>query len=210
MVDWITKIQPKTMLDVGVGFGKWGFLSREYLDISAGRYARADWQLRIEGVEAFPEYATPLYSYVYDQVHYGDVRELIDSLPDYDLVIIGDVIEHFTKKEGRELLNKLRTKTRYVLLSSPTVFFQQEMFGNEYETHRSFWMVHDFAEWEFDYDEYDQWVFVALLRGQLAAPQELRLNGWPASRVYSRRWLKCHPKIAQLAKSALRRLPAGR
>jgi SAM-dependent methyltransferase len=210
MVDWITQIQPKSVLDVGVGFGKWGFLAREYLDVSAGRYAPADWQVRIEGVEAFPEYATPLYSYIYDQVHYGDVREVIGSLPDYDLVIIGDVIEHFTKKEGRELLNKLRTKARFVLLSSPTVFFQQEMFGNEYETHRSFWTVRDFAEWEFDYDEYNQWVFVALLRGDLAGSADLHPNGWPAQIVYSRRFLKAHPKLAQIAKSALCRLPTGR
>ena len=61
MVDWVVKIQPKSVLDIGVGHGKWGFLAREYTDIFYNRYDRATWETRIEGVEAFPTYATPTY-----------------------------------------------------------------------------------------------------------------------------------------------------
>ena len=42
MVDWVVRLQPRSILDIGVGFGKWGFLCREYLDIFQGRYARDD------------------------------------------------------------------------------------------------------------------------------------------------------------------------
>jgi hypothetical protein len=120
------------------------------------------------------------------------------------------VIEHFDKEEGRALLAQLRRKAAYILLSSPTVFFQQELFDNPYETHRSFWTVDDFDGFQFEYDEFEQWVFVALLRGDLPGPAPLKMNGWSAKKVYSRPWLKRRPKIAQLFKSALNRMPKAR
>jgi len=210
MVDWIVKTKPQSVLDIGVGYGKWGFLSREYTDINAHNYDPSTWQVRIDGVEAFPEYATPTYSYIYNNIYYGDVREVLPNLPDYDLVIIGDVIEHFPKEDGQRLLAELRKKARYILLSSPTVFFTQELFDNDYETHHSLWTVDDFKGFEFEYDEFDQWVFVALLRGDLSAPDAIHLNGWSAQKVYSQKWLKKRPKVANLAKSALNHLPKSR
>ena len=210
MVDWVVRLEPRSVLDVGVGFGKWGFLCREFTDVSNQRYEPKTWQVRIDGIEAFADYATPTYPYIYNNIYYGDVRQLLPTLPDYDLCIIGDVIEHFTKEEGRALLETLRKKTAYILLSSPTVFFQQELFQNPYETHRSFWTVEDFDGFEFEYDEFEKWVFVALLRGDLPAPSNIRMNGWSAKKVYSRPWLKSRPKIAQLMKSALNRLPQAR
>ena len=206
MVDWIVRLQPTSVLDIGVGFGKWGFLAREYTDINAHHYKREDWKVRIEGVEAFPEYATPTYHYVYDQVHYGDLRTVLPNLGTFDLVIIGDVIEHFDKEVGLDLLQQLREKSRYILLSSPTVFFTQELFENEFEQHRSLWTVEDFAGFRFDYDEFEQWVFVALLEGDLKAENTVRLDGTTSRLVYKRPLLKKHPKIAHLAKSVLGRV----
>ena len=210
MVDWVVRLQPRSVLDIGVGDGKWGFLAREYTDINAHNYTPESWKVCIEGIEAFPEYATPTYDYIYNKVHYGDAREVIPTLSDFDMVIIGDVIEHFTKEEGQELLAMLRKKVKYILLSSPTVFFEQELFDNPYELHKSLWTVEDFKDYEFDYDEFDQWVFVALLRGDLATDQDLRLNGWAARKVYTKGWLKSRPKIAQLAKSVYKRFPQAK
>lgn len=206
MVDWITRVQPSSVLDIGVGFGKWGFLAREYTDINEHRYKREDWKARIDGVEAFPEYETPNYKYIYNNIYYGDLREVLPNLGDYELIIIGDVIEHFDKNVGRELLRLMRQKSQYVLLSSPTVFFTQEMFGNDFEQHHSLWTIDDFKDYPFEYDELGQWVFVALIRGELPAVKELHLNGKASQFVYSRRFLKSHPKIAELAKGVIRRL----
>ena len=206
MVDWIVRLQPTSVLDIGVGFGKWGFLAREYTDINAHRYQREDWRVRIEGVEAFPEYATPTYQYIYDQVHHGDLREVLPRLTTYDLVIIGDVIEHFDKEVGLDLLRQLRQKSQYILLSSPTVFFTQELFENDFERHRSLWTVDDFEGFRFDYDEFEQWVFVALLRGELPSERDIALDGRHSRLVYSRPLLKKHPKVAHLAKSLLHRV----
>ena len=206
MVDWIVRLQPTSVLDIGVGFGKWGFLAREYTDINAQRYNREDWRVRIEGVEAFSRYSTPTYQYIYDKVHYGDLRTVLPELSNFDLVIIGDVIEHFDKGVGFDLLQQLRMKSQHILLSSPTAFFTQELFDNEFERHRSLWTVDDFADFRFDYDEFEQWVFVALLEGDLKAGNTVRLNGKTSRMVYKQPLLKKHPKIAHLAKSVLGRV----
>lgn len=205
MVDWIVKIQPQSILDVGVGFGKWGFLSREYTDIAAERYDPSLWQVRIDGVEAHPEYITPAHSYVYSSILHGDVRDLLPTLPEYDLIILGDVIEHFSKDDGQKLLAQLRAKSRYVLLSSPTVFFDQDVPENSFQKHRSFWTVDDFRGLQFDYEEYDHWLFVALVRGELADCGNIRLNPRASATVYSNRWLKARPKLAQIAKTIVAR-----
>lgn len=206
MIDWIVRLQPASVLDIGVGFGKWGFLAREYTDINAHRYQRADWRVRIEGVEAFPGYATPTYDYIYDKIHYGDLREILPTLGTFDLVIIGDVIEHFEKDAGLELIRQLRQLCQHVLLSSPTVFFTQELFDNEFERHRSIWTVDDFRQFRFDYDEFEQWVFVVLLQGDLPSARPVALDGRTSRLVYNRPLLKKHPKVAHLAKSVLARL----
>src|SRR5262249_16496078 len=153
------KIQPESVLDIGIGFGKWGFLVREYTDIFANRYDRSQWKVRIDGVEAFQAYTTPLYEYIYNSIYYGSIQDVLPELSDYDLVIIGDVIEHFTKEEGLTLLSELRKKSRFILLSSPTVYFDQEIMDNTFETHKSLWTTEDFKQFQFDYDEYDHWLF---------------------------------------------------
>ncbi|MEO6393749.1 MAG: class I SAM-dependent methyltransferase [Pyrinomonadaceae bacterium] len=205
MMDWVVRLQPRTILDIGVGFGKWGFLCREYLDIFNGRYKREEWQTRIEGVEAFRAYATPTYDYAYDQIHYGDVREILPTLSGYDLIIIGDVIEHFEKPVGLELLAEMKRKSSFVLLSSPTEFYPQgDAFENEFERHLSFWNIEDFAGGRFDYEEYDN-AFVALIRGELPTAMEPRLDGAAAKAVYSRAFIKRRQRLARLMKNSVRR-----
>ena len=55
----LRRLQPASVLDVGTGFGRWGTLCREFLDVWEGREARSLWQARIEGIEAFPQCLTP-------------------------------------------------------------------------------------------------------------------------------------------------------
>ena len=209
MVDWIVKVQPRSVLDIGVGHGKWGFLAREYTDIFNNRYDRSTWQTRIEGVEAFATYKTPVYDYAYDKIHYGDISTNLKDLANFDLVIIGDVIEHLTKEEGQALIAALREKSAYILLSSPTHFFQQEILGNPWETHKSLWSWKDFQGYDFDYDEIDHSLFVAIVRGQLPATIDVKLNGRASEFVYSIDWLKKRPKLAQLVKTYARRRMNG-
>ena len=58
VVHLLRQIQPRSILDVGVGFGKWGHLFREYTDIhesenDPARYPKKNWHVRIDGIEGF-------------------------------------------------------------------------------------------------------------------------------------------------------------
>lgn len=201
----VMQVNPATVLDIGIGFGKWGFLCREYLDVANHRYHRKDWKTVIHGCEAFPEYATPLYEYVYDHIYYGDILSFLDELPQYDLAILGDVIEHFPKAVGQQLLNRLVDKCKFVLVSSPTRFFEQELFNNPFEQHQSLWGLGDFAELSFDYDEVEDFLFVVLI--------DCRASGLVPARVkrastiaYSTKVLRHRPKLVSLVKSVLKRI----
>ncbi|MBI4717002.1 MAG: class I SAM-dependent methyltransferase [Planctomycetes bacterium] len=139
------QLRPASVLDVGVGFGKYGFLFREYTDIwnleHVGRYGREHWRTRIEGVEATPEYITPLHRYVYDEIHLGDVREVVPRLGTYDVIVMGDVLEHFTRADGDALLDALYARARQCLLLTFPIDCAPNagVLGNPYEAHRSAW-----------------------------------------------------------------------
>lgn len=144
------QLRPRSVLDVGVGFGKYGFILREYTDIwdmaSVADYERSAWKTRIEGIDATPQYITPLHRFIYDEMHIGDVRTIIDSLPRYDLIIMGDLLEHFEKDEGFALVDKLLTHANQCLLlifphRSP---INHEVLDNPLEAHRSTWSRNDF------------------------------------------------------------------
>ena len=72
-MDCIVTLNPKSVLDVGVGFGKYGVLCREYLELWDGRGEYSQFLRRIDGVEVFANYITPLHKYVYDKVYTQDI-----------------------------------------------------------------------------------------------------------------------------------------
>src|SRR4051794_2264798 len=102
VVHLIRQLRPQSILDVGIGFGKWGHLFREYTDIQEAendpaRYQRQNWQVRIDGIEGFSNYITDMHRYLYNEIHIGNASELMPNLPSYDVVFMGDIIEHLEK-----------------------------------------------------------------------------------------------------------------
>lgn len=139
---------PRTVLDVGVGFGKFGLLFREHLDIRKRRYGRAEWLARIDGVEAWANYATPIHDFIYNQVLYGDVRSLVDNLPSYDLIVLADVIEHMPYEDGTKLLRTLFEGhcRRGMVVSYPNVIGSDwKRWENPHEQHHCVWKAEHFA-----------------------------------------------------------------
>lgn len=164
MLQQIFLVQPRTILDVGPGFGKWGYLARDMLDFNLNRLNRAEWQVRIDGVDAFP-YESPLLDWVYDSVLHLDITENASLAAGYDLVILGDVIEHFQKSVGERLLADLVHQNKNVLVATPVEFFTQEIAGNPFERHLSLWEPRDFLEYPVDIDRVGgSWI--ALLGGR--------------------------------------------
>jgi hypothetical protein len=147
----IRQLRPNSILDVGVGFGKWGHLFREYTDILAAehdpaRYRRENWRVQIDGIEGFPEYITEMHRFLYNHIHLGRAEEIIQSLPAYDVVFLGDVLEHFTRETGQQFLrDALEHASQAVIVSTPKYETEQEgLCGNELERHRSLWSARDF------------------------------------------------------------------
>lgn len=141
IIDLIIKLNPHSILDIGVGFGKYGMLCREYLELWNNRQAYKKFFRRIDGIEAFKDYITPLHEYIYDNIYLGDALEIIEKINfKYDLVIVIDVLEHFNKNSGKLLIEKIFKKSNGLLISTPKIFaLQKDSFNNIYEIHRSSW-----------------------------------------------------------------------
>jgi hypothetical protein len=178
VMDTVVRLQPRSVLDVGVGYGKWGLLIREALDFMEGRHEREEFRVRIDGIEAFKGFSSPLYAWVYDNVSYADIAGAVDDLPPYDLVVLGDVIEHMAKQVGERVLEGLLAKSTNVVVVTPSEFFQQEVLGNPWERHESLWRRSDFARWPYDFQNVGI-TNVAVLGGRGStwpAPRDARAN----------------------------------
>jgi len=146
-IEVIMKIAPLRVLDVGVGFGRWGMIVREFGDVWYDRIFPPDWKVRVEGIEAFPANIAPYHQHFYDQIHLGDAAELLEKLPGrWDLVVFGDVIEHFRKDVGRRLLDASLERSAYVLVNVPLGedWEQADKYENEFERHLAEWFPEDF------------------------------------------------------------------
>jgi len=144
--DLISDLKPKSILDIGIGFGKWGMLTREYTDIRNGDYW--EWKIRIDGIEIFEKYRNPVWG-VYDKVYIGNALDVIQGLGQYDLILICHVVEHFNFVDGHKLLSFCCKKGKTVIISTPNGYMQQgPILGNVNESHLSSWTIKDFGNAE--------------------------------------------------------------
>jgi 2-polyprenyl-3-methyl-5-hydroxy-6-metoxy-1,4-benzoquinol methylase len=145
IMDLIILVNPMSILDVGTGFGKYGVLCREYLELWDGRHSYSQFLRRIDGVEVFEEYITPLHKFVYNNIYVSDIINILDNIESrYDLVLLIDVLEHFEKRQGETVLRKILSKNGGALISTPkNPSSQKDAFNNVYETHRSKWAKRD-------------------------------------------------------------------
>jgi hypothetical protein len=133
VLDMVVDVQPKSVLDVGAGYGKYGVLVREYAPIE-----------RVDGVDVGP----PRYP-GYDHFWIGDARKLDEVLPGdtrvYDLALFLEVIEHLDKADAYRVLDELTRRARKVLVTTPWGFRRQEFVDLPYENHRSGWYPWEFG-----------------------------------------------------------------
>ena len=148
VVEYLSATRPASLLDVGLGNGKLGFLARDLLDVMLGeRYWKEDWQVKIDGIEIFPDYVQDHQKAIYDDIYVGDAFEVIDTLGSYDMIILGDVLEHFEKQKAWQFLDKCAAHANenlVICIPLGTNWIQPEIYGNPYEEHRSFWQAEEF------------------------------------------------------------------
>jgi hypothetical protein len=153
VVQAVAAYHPTSILDVGIGCGKYALLLREFLECSVRPPAASlnpiTRQLRINGVEIFPDYLTDVQRLLYDTIMIGDIAQIAPTLDTYDVILLVDVIEHIERPLAVKTLDHLLAKARKgVVLSTPASSFPQgEVFGNAAERHIDTWSPADFTRW---------------------------------------------------------------
>ncbi|MBI4665345.1 MAG: tetratricopeptide repeat protein [Nitrospinae bacterium] len=145
----VLKNGPASVLDVGIGFGRWGFLCRELLDVFHERVTKDKWKTRIEGIEIYEPYIQPHQRYIYDQIHIGDAKDVINTLGRYDIIIIGDMLEHLTKDDGWALFHSAMERANMGLILNLPIgkeWLRETGSENKYEDHLSWWALDEFAD----------------------------------------------------------------
>lgn len=152
VMDLVVAENPASLLDLGVGYGKYGVLCREVMDIRFKRYHRQEWEARIDGVEGFAAYRNPLHDYAYNQIYYARIEDVLERLPIYDVVLMVDVLEHFPRPQGEAIIGRaLAHANKAVIISTPVAPAPQaDLYGNELERHVSLWRPADFRRYVSD------------------------------------------------------------
>ena len=147
----LRQLAPRTVLDVGKGFGKYGFLIHEQVGIpmserpDPSRTLSEQSRVAIDAVEIQPDYLFPHLEHIYRRVFLGDIVDLYSDLHGYDTILMADVIEHLEKPNALRVLTHFLDHGASVVIATPKRFFSQSHYGSEWEAHRSHWTPRDFA-----------------------------------------------------------------
>lgn len=137
--------RPRTVLDLGMGFGGCGVVVREWLDFGV-----RPWKTHLVGVEAWADYRNPVWD-LYNAVYVQTIEQFLAHCAEtFDCVVLGDVLEHFEKNQGRNILEAIKPRVApegTFLVMTPAKFVPQAaVYGNEWERHRSLWSPDDLAQ----------------------------------------------------------------
>ena len=114
--DWLTNfaapLQFKRVLDIGCGAGWYGKILRDVFKSG----------ITIDAVEIFSAYIDRhSLRAIYDQIIVNDIMSIYKNLPNYDLIIMGDVLEHLPKPQAIELVKGVRGKSRFLWCALPLI-----------------------------------------------------------------------------------------
>jgi SAM-dependent methyltransferase len=142
-------VRPRRVLDLGIGFGFYGAVVRQWLDLGV-----RPWKTYLAGVEAWGGYSNPLWD-VYDLVTVKSIQDYLQSChEEFDFVIMNDVLEHLVPEEGRQILGQIDSVLSpggRLIVGTPARFFEQgAVNGNEFERHRSFWTAEQLRPLDFE------------------------------------------------------------
>lgn len=117
----------KRCLDIGVGSGTYSHLLKQ-----------SNNNCEIIGIEIFEPYVEK-YNLLehYSDIIIADVRTYdLQSLGNFDVIFAGDVLEHMYRDEADEVIKKLLSMTKCLIISLPIIEINQgEIDGNIYEEH---------------------------------------------------------------------------
>lgn len=126
MLARITAHDPDMVLDIGCGSGTYSVMLRE-----------AGCRAYLIGIEVWGPYVDQFaLKRRYNTLMLADVRE-VDPLPEVDVVILGDVLEHMSTEDAVKVWDRARAAAKKaVYLSIPIVHYPQgPEEGNPFEAH---------------------------------------------------------------------------
>ncbi|MDQ4098716.1 MAG: class I SAM-dependent methyltransferase [Actinomycetota bacterium] len=155
----IVERRPSAVLDAGIGFGLWGALLRQYLDVWSGRIQPEQWTTRIDGIEIDEKRVQPHARQLYTEILVGDIRDVVPvraAEQPYDVILFGDVIEHLPKDDGHALLGTAaRLARQLVVVRIPLGDGWRREGREEPDHHRSQWHPSDFTDYPSTLRQYD-------------------------------------------------------
>lgn len=148
----ISQLKPKSILDIGKGFGKYGFLIHEYIGIDNTKGLSPDKTMKeqsnviIDAMEIDEQLFLPHLNQIYDKVYKGSILEMYSQLPNYDLLLMIDVIEHLNKDAALKMLEHFASRKIKMIIATPEKYFHQHLYNSPYEEHISHWQLSDFRK----------------------------------------------------------------
>lgn len=132
----VETVQPHTVFEVGPGNGKYARIIRGMVD--------SPHPVQIHAVELEPSYIDRFHLHdFYDQINIGRGSMVMqqENAADlaWDLVVLGDVLEHMPKSEGVDLLHYFVYRAKWLWLRWPVRYVQGAWEGFESEAHVSVW-----------------------------------------------------------------------
>jgi 2-polyprenyl-3-methyl-5-hydroxy-6-metoxy-1,4-benzoquinol methylase len=134
-VTLVHEVKHDWILDIGPGYGRYGLLLRELLNVKPER---------LDAIEAEITYLEKFrwLHCIYDNVIHGDGSDLPEEFLDqYDIVLLYDVIEHIEKQKALDLIERIRGR---IAIITPVDFFEQHVEGVPSEDHVSHWTLEEF------------------------------------------------------------------
>lgn len=139
IVDLVQKINPISILDIGCGFGKYGYLFRECLMGDLWDKNR----ILLNAVEGYEKYISEVQKTIYNEIFICDAMNFSTYLNrEYDLICIIDAFEHLSVGDGKIFIENAVNKSKYLLISVPRFVGIQGGYiddPNKFELHRAFW-----------------------------------------------------------------------
>jgi len=118
IVDRIMKAKPKSVLEIGTGFGRLGPLLRELLEKEDSRFQPDQWRIRMDLVTIDH---SPWDVHVYQQVYEGEIGQWLDRLSRYDVILFNGGLEQWSKEDGQKIIRRLLQRTnRTMMVTIPT------------------------------------------------------------------------------------------
>ena len=141
--------RPSSILDIGLSYGHIDFIDRDFcVALMDKPFRNKKSEMLIDGIETFPDEKQNVQPDFYDTVYKGDIFQVIERLETYDMIVLGDVLEHLEKRQALQLLDECIAHSDNHLMVCVSLGEKEadnNICGRIYDKPVSFWSHEDFG-----------------------------------------------------------------